>query len=175
MTTRDRVIVTSLYDVNGRASVYTRRPDGIWSGELVALPDKATVNALTSDDRGDIAYLSVSSMVTPSTLYHLNAADGRVDPIKSAPARFDSSRFVVEQIKATSPDGTKVPYFIVHAADIRYDGSTPTILYAYGGFASSSTPGYDGLRGKLWLQRGGAFVIANIRGGRLGQPGTRQH
>ncbi len=165
MTTRDRVIVTSLYDVNGRASVYTRRPDGIWSGELVALPDKATVNALTSDDRGDIAYLSVSSMVTPSTLYHLNAADGRVDPIKSAPARFDSSRFVVEQIKATSPDGTKVPYFIVHAADIRYDGSTPTILYAYGGFASSSTPGYDGLRGKLWLQRGGAFVIANIRGG----------
>ena len=119
MTTRDRVIVTSLYDVNGRATVYTPRPDGTWSGKPVALPDKATVNAVTSDDRGDIAYLSVTSMITPTTLYHLNAADGRVDPVKSAPARFDSSRFVVEQMKATSSDGTKVPYFIVHAADMK--------------------------------------------------------
>ncbi len=92
-TTRDRVIVTSLYDVKGRATVYARRPDGTWFGQLMTLPDNATVNAVTADDRGDIGYLSVTSMLTPTTLYHLDAAEGRVDPVKSAPARFDSSRF----------------------------------------------------------------------------------
>ncbi len=76
-------------------------------------------------------------------------------------------------MKATSPDGTKVPYFIVHAADMKYDGATPTILHAYGGFATSSTPRYDGLLGTLWLQRGGAYVLANIRGGgEYGPTGT---
>lgn len=173
MTTRDRVVVTSLYDVKGRATVYSRGPDGTWSGQPVPLPDNATVSAVAADSRGDVAYLSVTSMLTPTTLYHLNTADGRVDPVKSSPARFDSSRFVVEQLKATSPDGTEVPYFIVHAADLKYDGTTPTILYAYGGFESSSTPGYNGLMGKLWLERGGAYVIANIRGG--GEYGPAWH
>ena len=88
-----------------------------------------------------------------------------MDPVKAAPARFDSSRFVVEQMKATSPDGTEVPYFIVHAADMKYDGTTPTILWAYGGFGIASTPRYNGLLGKLWLEHGGAYVVANIRGG----------
>ncbi|HUL99616.1 MAG TPA: prolyl oligopeptidase family serine peptidase, partial [Mycobacterium sp.] len=173
MTTRDGVVVTSLYDVKGRATVYTRQADGSWSGQPVPLPENATVNAVAADSRGDVAYLSVTSMLTPTTLYHLNTADGRVQPVKSAPARFDSSRFVVEQLKATSSDGTEVPYFIVHAADMKYDGTTPTILYGYGGFASSSTPGYSGLLGKLWLERGGAYVIANIRGG--GEYGPAWH
>jgi prolyl oligopeptidase len=165
LTTRDHVVVTSLYDVKGRATVYTLRPDGTWSGQPVPLPDNATVNAEDSDVRGDIAYVSVTSMLTPTTLYHLNTADGSVAPVKSTPARFDSSRFVVEQMKATSPDGTKVSYFIVHAADLKYDGTTPTILWGYGGFADASTPHYDGLLGKLWLERGGGYAIANIRGG----------
>ncbi|HZA10267.1 prolyl oligopeptidase family serine peptidase [Mycobacterium sp.] len=173
LTTRDQVVVTSMYDVKGRATVYTLRPDGSWSGQPVALPDNATVNAEHADSRGDSAYLSVTSMLTPTTLYHLNAADGSVVPVKSAPARFDSSRLVVEQMKATSPDGTNVPYFVAHAAGLRYDGTTPTILWAYGGFASSHTPHYDGVRGKLWLERGGAFVLANIRGG--GEYGPAWH
>ncbi|MCU1642482.1 MAG: prolyl oligopeptidase [Nocardia sp.] len=173
LTTRGHLVVTSLYDVRGRATVYTPQPDGSWSGAPVVLPDNATVLTVDGDAHGDIAYLSVSSLLTPSTLWSVNTADGKATPVKSAPARFDSSRFVVEQIKATSADGTKVPYFIVHAADMKYDGSNPAIVYAYGGFGLSSTPAYNGLAGKSWLEHGGVYVIANIRGG--GEYGPAWH
>ncbi|MDT5009009.1 MAG: prolyl oligopeptidase, partial [Mycobacterium sp.] len=165
MTTRDHVVVTSLYDVKGRATVYTRRPDGTWSGQSVPVPDDAAVDAVDAEQTGTVAYLTVSTMVAPTTLYRLNTVDNRVQAVKSAPARFDSSRFVVEQMKATSRDGTKVPYFIVHAADLKYDGTTPTIVWGYGGFESSETQYYCGIFGFVWLDHGGAFVIANIRGG----------
>jgi prolyl oligopeptidase len=72
---------------------------------------------------------------------------------------------VTEQSEAVSKDGTKVPYFIVRPKDIKYDSANPTLLTAYGGFLSSETPDYSDLRGKLWLERGGVFVLANIRGG----------
>ena len=85
--------------------------------------------------------------------------------VKSLPARFDASNHVVEQFQATSTDGTKVPYFVVHRRDVPLNGSTPTIMTAYGGFEVSSNPGYSGTVGKLWLERGGAYVLANIRGG----------
>ena len=72
---------------------------------------------------------------------------------------------MVEQFEATSSDGTKIPYFVVHRRDLKFDGSTPTLLTAYGGFQVSKTPYYSGAVGKLWLERGGAYVLANIRGG----------
>jgi prolyl oligopeptidase len=81
------------------------------------------------------------------------------------PARFDAANSVVEQFEATSTDGTKVPYFIVHRRDVPLDGSTPTIMTAYGGFEASMTPVYSGVTGKLWLERGNSYVLANIRGG----------
>ncbi|MEV6770168.1 prolyl oligopeptidase family serine peptidase [Nocardia sp. NPDC051030] len=173
LTTRDHLVLTSLYDVKGRATVYTPQPDGTWTGAPIPLPDNATVTAVDSDTRGDIAYLSVTSLLDPATIWRVNTATGAANPVKSAPARFDSSRFVVEQIKAPAPDGTQIPYFIVHAADMKYDGSNPTIMYAYGGFGISSTPGYNGLLGKAWLEHGGAYVIANIRGG--GEYGPAWH
>jgi prolyl oligopeptidase len=71
----------------------------------------------------------------------------------------------VEQLEATSSDGVKIPYFIVHPADIKYDGQAPTLISAYGGFEASLTPSYSATTGKLWLERGGVFVLANIRGG----------
>jgi dipeptidyl aminopeptidase/acylaminoacyl peptidase len=85
----------------------------------------------------------------------------------------DASGMVTEQLEAVSKDGTKVPYFIVRRKDIKYDGANPTLLTAYGGFLSSETPDYSALRGKLWLERGGVFVLANIRGG--GEFGTAWH
>ena len=81
------------------------------------------------------------------------------------PARFDADGLVVEQFEATSSDGTKIPYFIVHARDMKKDGSTPTIMTAYGGFEIPMTPSYAAITGKLWLERGNSFVLANIRGG----------
>ena len=81
------------------------------------------------------------------------------------PAKFDASHHVVEQFAAASKDGTKIPYFIVRPTSMKRDGSTPTILNAYGGFLDARTPTYSAELGKLWLERGGAFVLANIRGG----------
>ena len=90
---------------------------------------------------------------------------GQADVVKSLPARFDASQEQVEQFEATSTDGTKIPYFIVHAKTMKRGGVNPTILYAYGGFQVSMTPFYSASIGKLWLERGGVFVLANIRGG----------
>ena len=93
------------------------------------------------------------------------ASDTAPVAVKSSPPRFDASGLVVEQFEARSSDGTKVPYFVVHREGAPRDGSTPTLMTAYGGFEVSNTPYYSGITGKLWLERGGAFVLANIRGG----------
>jgi prolyl oligopeptidase len=71
----------------------------------------------------------------------------------------------VEQFEATSKDGTKVPYFLVGRADLPRNGKNPTLLYGYGGFQVSQTPGYSATTGTGWLERGGVYVVANIRGG----------
>jgi prolyl oligopeptidase len=165
LTTRDRIVVTSLNDVRGRATIYTPQPDGSWSGSLIPLPDNATVNGVDADSTGAIAYLQVTSFLTPTTLWSVDTATGRLAAVKTTAPQFDSSRYVVEQQKAVSADGTAVPYFIVHAAGMKLDGANPTVMYGYGGFGLSQTPYYDGVLGKLWLDRGGVFVLANIRGG----------
>ena len=94
-----------------------------------------------------------------------DAATGTLKKAKTMPAQFDASQDVVEQFGAKSKDGTKVPYFVVRRKDMRYDGSNPTLLTAYGGFQVAKTPAYSGIIGKLWLERGGVYVLANIRGG----------
>ena len=86
------------------------------------------------------------------------------------PAFFDASGMTVEQLEATSTDGTSVPYFVIRLRD-RVDG--PTLLYGYGGFEISLQPVYNGAIGRAWLARGGTFVIANIRGG--GEFGPEWH
>ena len=99
------------------------------------------------------------------SLYLADAGAKKVEVVKSSPARFDATGLVTEQFEATSSDGTKIPYFITHRADMKLDGANPTLLHAYGGFQSSQKPGYCGNTGKLWLERGGVYVVANIRGG----------
>src|SRR6202008_1612770 len=84
---------------------------------------------------------------------------------KTLPPKFNAAGLTVEQLEAVSRDGTRIPYFVVHSSTIKLDGSTPTILTAYGGFQVSETPYYSAQTGKLWLARGGAFALANIRGG----------
>jgi prolyl oligopeptidase len=93
--------------------------------------------------------------------------------VKTLPPKFDASRDIVEQFEAVSSDGTKIPYFVVHRKDSPRDGLTPTLLTAYGGFQLPRTPQYSAEIGKLWLERGGAFVLANIRGG--GEFGPKWH
>ena len=167
-------VIASVYDnVRGRAMVFTPSGEG-WASRTLALPDNLSVDLVTSERAGDRGYLAVSGFTTPTRLMAFDAAGNQAPvAVKSSPARFDATGLVVEQFEASSSDGTKVPYFVVHRHDARKDGSTPTLMTAYGGFEVSNTPYYSGITGKLWLERGGAFVLANIRGG--GEFGPEWH
>lgn len=163
--TRNHLLLIHNDNVRGRASVWSH-DGGRWTSRALALPDNSTLGVASTTDRSDRAYLSVTGFVTPSSLLSLDAA-GAAAPatVKTLPARFDATGLTVDQFEAVSTDGTKVPYFVVHRRDVPLDGSTPTVMTGYGGFEASETPYYSGVTGKLWLERGGAFVLTNIRGG----------
>ncbi|WP_300396225.1 prolyl oligopeptidase family serine peptidase [uncultured Sphingobium sp.] len=162
--TKGHVILAYNDNVRGRVMVLTPGADG-WSQTPVELPDNATISIASASDKSNKAYLSVAGFLAPTTLWAMDAANPAPTQVKAMPARFDADGLVVEQFEATSSDGTKIPYFIVHARDMKKDGSTPTIMTAYGGFEIPMTPSYAAITGKLWLERGNSFVLANIRGG----------
>ncbi|HEY3812477.1 MAG TPA: prolyl oligopeptidase family serine peptidase [Caulobacteraceae bacterium] len=164
-STRDKLLVATLDNVRGRAWVFTPVKGGGWSRTRLDMPDNLALRFGATDDKSNLAFLNASGFLTPSSLWLADAASGSLKQVKSLPPQFDASNDVVEQFEATSTDGTKIPYFVVHRRDIKLDGTTPTLLTAYGGFQISSKPNYSGTNGKLWLERGGAFVLANIRGG----------
>jgi prolyl oligopeptidase len=163
--TRSRVVTTIYRDVKGRALVYTPEPSGGWSQRTLALPDTVSLDVIATDLHSDQAFLSVTGFLTPSSLYLVDASGTMLEQVKALPAKFDASKLVVEQREAKSKDGTMIPYFIVHPKNMPLDASNPTILTAYGGFQISETPYYSATIGKLWMERGGVYVVANIRGG----------
>ncbi len=163
--TRDHVVVTTYENVKGRAFVYTPTADGGWSKQRLDLPDDSTIDLASSNQHGANAFIYVTSFLTPTTLLLADTDNDTLATVKALTPKFDASRDIVEQHEATSKDGTQIPYFIVHPKGMKLDGTNPTLLYAYGGFANSITPTYSGTLGKLWLERGGVFVVANIRGG----------
>ncbi len=164
VATKNRVVLSLNDNVRGRVRVYARGATG-WNAQPVDLPDNATISTVAASDKSDQAYLSVAGFLAPTTLWAMDAADPKPVQVKAMPARFDAAGLVVEQFEATSTDGTKIPYFIVHKKGMTPDGSTPTIMTAYGGFEVPMTPSYAAITGKLWLERGNSFVLANIRGG----------
>jgi prolyl oligopeptidase len=163
--TKNALVMTTLDNVRGRASVWTRAHDGTWKASPLALPDNASVDIADTTPTSTTAYLSVTGFLQPSSQWRADTAQGRLVKLRSLPAQFDASGEEVEQFEATSSDGAKIPYFVVHPKGMALDGSHPTILYAYGGFAVSKSPSYSGTTGKLWLEHGGVWVLANIRGG----------
>ncbi len=163
--TKTGLVVTLLDNVRGRASLFTRARDGAWTSAAIALPDNTAVDVGDTSPHTATAYLSVAGFLQPQTQWRVDGNQAKAQPLRSLPAQFDGSHDEVEQFEATSSDGTKIPYFIVHPKGMALDGTHPTILYAYGGFAVSEAPRYLGTMGKLWLERGGVYVLANIRGG----------
>jgi prolyl oligopeptidase len=163
--TKNHLLLDTLEHVQGRAYVYTRGTNGQWTKSKLNVPDNVAVSVITTNTSDDQFFLAVTGFLTPSSLLLGDAATGSITTVKTLPAQFDASNLTVEQLAATSTDGTKVPYFVVHRKDIKDDGSNPTLMTAYGGFQVSETPRYSGVLGKLWLERGGVYVLANIRGG----------
>jgi prolyl oligopeptidase len=171
-TTKGRLLVNLLDNVRGRAFVYDYA-GGEWRSSEIALPRNATVGIVAASDTDEQAMFTVTDYLTPSTLWWYDAATGKLETVKTTPARFDASRHVVEQLEATSRDGTKIPYFLIRPTAMKADGSTPTLLTGYGGFQSSQVPSYSGTMGRLWLEAGNAYVVANLRGG--GEFGPKWH
>ena len=146
---------------------------GGWTAADIPVPANSAVGlGDSSKSRGQV-FLSTQGFLTPPTLSLADVPTARITELRSAPAKFDASTHVVEQFEATSSDGTKIPYFVTRPRDMAMDGTAPTILFGYGGFQVSFPPAYKPEMGKLWLENGGVFVQANIRGG--GEFGPEWH
>jgi prolyl oligopeptidase len=163
--TKNHLILATLENVQQRAYIYTLGADGAWTRKRIPVPENQTIDSGTTSRIDDRYFLGVEGFLTPPSLWLGDAWDGSFVLAKSQKPQFDASGDVVEQLEATSSDGTKVPYFVVHRKDMRHDGSNATLMTAYGGFQISYTPSYAPVTGRLWLERGNVFVLANIRGG----------
>ena len=171
--TRNRLVVALFENVRGAAYAYHRAGEG-WVRERLELPENASVGLGSASSEDDQLFVSVEGYLTPDTLWLADTATGELETVKSLPAKFDAEGMHVEQHQARSADGTMVPYFVVSRDGIATDGSNPTLLYGYGGFQVSLLPGYSATVGKLWLERGGVYVVANTRGGGEFGPGWHQ-
>jgi prolyl oligopeptidase len=172
--TRSRILLNELDNVRTRVRVLTPGREGWSREELPGLPPLASATVAAVDRYiSDDFFAVVQDFVTPMTLSMGTAGKAPPEVLKRAPAFFDASGLTVSQHEATSQDGTRVPYFQVSRQTLPLDGTAPTLLYGYGGFEVSMTPAYNPLVGAAWLERGGVFVVANIRGG--GEFGPRWH
>ena len=163
-TTRDHLILETLAHVQGRAYVYTPQATG-WTHKRLSTPENVSVHIASGSSTTNHFFLAITGFVTPPSVWLGAAVKGTLSDTKSQPPMFDASKDTVDQFEATSKDGTKIPYFVVHPKGMAMDGSHPTLLTAYGGFEVSETPNYSSTVGKLWLEKGNVYVLANIRGG----------
>ncbi|MEO0467543.1 MAG: prolyl oligopeptidase family serine peptidase [Pseudomonadota bacterium] len=144
-----------------------------WMTSSIPLPGTGQARISFADTDEEAVFVNYEGFLTPDSLLEWHAETGATTALKSLPAKFDTEGLVVEQNFATSADGTEIPYFVVRHEDTVMDGSTPTLLYGYGGFQISLNPSYGAVTGRLWLEEGGAYVLANIRGG--GEFGPNWH
>jgi prolyl oligopeptidase len=173
--TRHHLILTVSHDVVTQIKVLTPADTGAWKEDtLSGAPALSNMQAggIDADDT-DEYFLTVTGFLQPTTLYYGTLGQGEREAIKHSPAFFDASKFVVSQHFVTSKDGTKVPYFEIAPKALKADGTNPTLVYGYGGFEISLEPAYAAGAGRAWLEKGGVYVIANIRGG--GEYGPRWH
>lgn len=170
-TTKDMLLLNITRDVRSKLYSYTLQ-DGKWARTEIDAPAFGNLSVSSSSSDNNLFFFTYTDYLTPTTLY---VAEGTNKPeaLKSLPAFFDASPYVVSQHFATSKDGTKVPYFMVARKDQKLDGRNPTLLYGYGGFEVSMTPGYSATVGMDWLSQGGTYAVANIRGG--GEYGPAWH
>jgi prolyl oligopeptidase len=172
--TRDYLLLNLLEDVKSRIEVLYPRAGDDWDRSgLPGVDDIVDLSVAAVDpDTSNEYFLTATSFLRPTSLSLGEAGLREPEVLKQLPAWFDASDMVATQHFATSQDGTRVPYFMVAKKDLKLDGSTPTLLYGYGGFEVSETPVYSGAVGR-WVGRGHVYVLANIRGG--GEYGPAWH
>jgi len=167
---RDCVLLLTLDNVRSRLYRLAPGDDG-WRREEITLPGIGSVGLASTDADRPEFFITYEDFLTPRSLYLV--ADGPPAKLKSMPSFFDAAGMDVAQHEATSKDGTKIPYFLVTPKGFVADGARPTLMYGYGGFEVAQEPGYSATVGAGWLERGGVYVLTNIRGG--GEFGPRWH
>ena len=166
------VLVALYSNVQGRL-LRLQLTAGAWSASDIALPANGAVGIVSASERSLTAFVTYEDFLQPTTLYQVRVDSLSADAVKSLQPKFDAASLQVEQLEAVSRDGTRVPYFVVGSRTRSRQGAAPTLLHGYGGFDVSMLPSYLGVIGKLWLEAGGVFVMANIRGG--GEFGPKWH
>lgn len=168
---KDGILISTLENVRGRLQRFVPAGGG-WQVEPVPFPDHAALHVVTTQEETGDAWVEYQSFTIPPTLYHVPAGTTKTEQVKTEAPTFDGSRFETNQWWCVSADGTRIPYFVVAPKGLRLDGRNPVWMFSYGGFENSLTPSYSGsyedlhgAYGRLWLERGGVFVLANIRGG----------
>ncbi len=174
--TKDYLVLNLLQNVRGKIIyLQPQNKDGLntWVGGELEIPKFGTVGVSAADAFTNAVMVNFQDFLSPPKLYYF--ADPTSSPLelKSLPDMFDVSNYAIAQYETASKDGTKIPYFVVSQKELKLDGANPTLLYGYGGFRSPLRPFYSATIGKLWLERGGVYVIANIRGG--GEFGPKWH
>lgn len=166
-TTRNHLLLEVIDNIQGKIVKVTLESPGKWTLKNLPLGKNGVASINSTQYEKDDVDITYTDFVTPTASYTGNVNSKNVDlkVIKQSPARFSSKNIISEQRFSKSLDGTMIPYFIIYNKNIKLDGKNPTLLYGYGGFESSQQPFYLGGIGKLWLEKGGVFVLANIRGG----------
>ncbi|MFO0824050.1 MAG: prolyl oligopeptidase family serine peptidase [Gemmataceae bacterium] len=157
----NRFICSYLKDARTQVKVY--EVDGKFVRD-VELPGIGTASGFNGKRTDNETFYSFSSFATPTRIYRYDIKSGESKLIREAKVKFNSDDFEVKQVFYTSKDGTKVPMFISHKKGLKLDGTNPTLLYGYGGFNISLTPGFSVSR-LQWMEMGGVMAVANLRGG----------
>jgi len=156
-----KFVVIYLHDARSQVKVFD--VGGRMVNE-VSLPGRGTVDGLQGHGDKSETFFSYADYLTPNSVYHYDVATNQVELFRAPKIAADTSRFVTEQVFYASKDGTRVPMFITHRSDLKKDGTTPTLLYGYGGFNSPLTPAFS-VPVLVWLEMGGTYAVANLRGG----------
>jgi prolyl oligopeptidase len=163
--TRDFLILNELDNVKSRPFLL-KQENGKWSRSAMDVPAFGNVSVYgVESDKSNDYFMTVSDFVTPTTLSIGIAGESGREKLKSQPAFFKTDDLEIQQFEVKSPDGTLVPYFQVSRKGLKLDGTNMTLLSGYGGFEIAMLPNYNSMIGAGWLERGGVYILANIRGG----------
>lgn len=170
-TTKDRLLVNMLENV--KSELYAYRYENGWKQEKFDAPQFGNLSLGSADEFSNKFFFNFQNFLEPNTLYLSDASSKEISKVKALPSWFPTEDYQVQQFETVSKDGTSIPYFVVHKKSMKPDGTNPTLLYAYGGFEVPQLPRYSAVTGVSWLEKGGVYVLANIRGG--GEFGPKWH
>jgi prolyl oligopeptidase len=164
LITEKIVLVNTTQNVRSKLLVYTIQ-NNHWAQTVCDTNAMGAISLYGARVDGDAFFFSYTDFLTPTTLYYVKSVNQRPKQIQQLPPFFEAEKLQTDQFHATSQDGTEIPYFIVSQKGLTLNGNNPTLLYGYGGFEISLQPRYSAINGTAWLDRGGVYVLANIRGG----------